>query len=391
MMRRIAIIIVLACACSTVWAATITAAGSGNWSAGATWVGGVAPGNGDTAETGGYTIALDITTVPASGTLLALKNTAGGGYTLAMAASDVTINCTDLVAVGANNLLTVSGASAKTLTVNGNLTAGTTGVCIYSTSTCSLAGTGAINGGTGTAGYAVYNLTNTMASLNWNGSVTAGTGSTAYGIYLSRSVSPWTVTGTVTGGGGAGTSSYGIFVSASSASGTLNGNAVGGTANNSNGVVSYSPWTLNGNIVNGTGGTGVAAKSPTWNNAANSATITWANTGRGNVWGTMPAVNELAYGVVCGTNTGTFPNPPTVAAIGAEVWNGIYTRAIDSVAGGTVGTVTNPVSCTYVPNVGTVGTVTNPVSLTSTTTADVTSIKTATDALATWMRHMGYR
>ena len=39
--------------------ATIVAQATGNWSAGATWTGGVKPGAGDTAQTGAYTVTID--------------------------------------------------------------------------------------------------------------------------------------------------------------------------------------------------------------------------------------------------------------------------------------------------------------------------------------------
>ncbi len=77
----------------------ITSTQSGNWSAGSTWVGGSAPGNGDTAIIAGHNVTVDVATT---------VGTAGGSGTLA-----ITVNGNN----GTNGKLIVN----STLTLKGDV------------------------------------------------------------------------------------------------------------------------------------------------------------------------------------------------------------------------------------------------------------------------------
>jgi hypothetical protein len=162
-------------------AATITAAGAGNWSNGATWNGGAVPGNGDTADLNGFVVAMNIATIPASGTLLALTGAGKAGQlTVDLSVlGNSAINATTITAgtVASTGFVLVSGAApAATLTVTGAIVAGT---------------------GTATSGL----RTSSSGAITIVGDVTAGSGSgnSKMGVFHGGS-GLVTITGTVTGG-----------------------------------------------------------------------------------------------------------------------------------------------------------------------------------------------
>ena len=100
MIRVIITTIMLLALAGTSWAAAITSAQSGNWSATATWVGGVKPGDGDTAVIAtGHTVTVD-------------ENTTVGATTGTVAG--VTINGTNSTTYG-----TLQVADGVTLTLKG--------------------------------------------------------------------------------------------------------------------------------------------------------------------------------------------------------------------------------------------------------------------------------
>ena len=174
---------------------TIVAAGAGNWSSttpNAPWPSGTVPGNGDVADCAGFDVALDIATVPATGTLLEMKSSGAGGFTLNIAAAAFsgggTINVTTMTSgTKTTGLLNVSGAGAgRTVTVNVTTpVVGASGkYVVYSGAT---AGTVAIVGvvNTAQAYYLFMNLSSGGMSFNTcnivGGSVAAMSGVRAYG------------------------------------------------------------------------------------------------------------------------------------------------------------------------------------------------------------------
>ncbi len=227
--------------------AYITAAGPGNWSAVGTWIGGVVPGNGDTADLGGFAITMDIVRVPAAGVLLAIVTPGTiGQLTVPL---NVLGDC-DILAASitsglkpvTSGIILVTGATANTLTITANLIGGVGngGDCVNHNSTGNLIVDGNVTGGTNNF---VDGITNTSTgSVAVTGNVAASTGHFAMGIY-NASTGAVMVTGNVSGG--AGIRSSGIYA-------------------NTNG-----PVTLNScNLIDGTGGVAYSGYTPTWNPTA---------------------------------------------------------------------------------------------------------------------------
>jgi hypothetical protein len=125
------------------WAATRTSAASGNWSVGATWVGGVVPALGDDVIiAAGHTVTLDVTTpnpllsltINAGGTLLTtvafqmrattitVNGTYNNGSTGAITTTTVNVNA------GATYIHTINGATIPTATWNSTSNCNITGM-----------------------------------------------------------------------------------------------------------------------------------------------------------------------------------------------------------------------------------------------------------------------
>lgn len=248
---------------------TITAQADGNWSNPATWTGGSVPGDGDTADLNGHTVTMDITTVPASGTLAGLVSPGTAGrLSLDMGgATNYTINA-DVITAGTKSggLLYVTGAAASgTLTINGDVTGGS-GASAYGFLTSSTGDhviNGNVAGGSGSASHGAY-LNTTTGTLEINGDVAGGSGS-GNGVFHYGAV---TVTGNVTGGSGAG--AYGVRVVTPGASLEVVGNVQAGTYLNNWGVYNSGAGTvtITGNLINGAVEVAYAGGPFTWNAAA---------------------------------------------------------------------------------------------------------------------------
>ncbi len=304
--------------------ATITAAGTGNWSAGATWNGGVVPGNGDIADLNGFDITMDIATIPAAGTLLGIT-AAGNAGTLVIgsAAGANVINATTMTAGTKGTAgtfqysnttadsLTVNGnivgcavgattayglvktAAGKTLAVNGNITGGgglgNMGLVSSVSGTVTVVGT--LLGGSGSAAHAYRQ--GSAITINITGDIKGGTGSTCYGLSLyTNSIVVNHISGNLYGGSGGG--SFGIYDS----------NATPATITLSNDC----------NLIHGTGGVAYVGKPPTWTPAA----------GAYEDWGAFNYAKEVAAadlktGVLNGTVTGTLAGGGGGAVIGCGV------------------------------------------------------------------------
>jgi hypothetical protein len=124
--------------------ALITSAASGNFSAGATWTGGVVPTVGDEARAStGHTITIDVDT-----TCDEISN-AGTGKFVINDGITLTANVTNKSATATTNCLEFSAASPAAASVVGNIIGGTVstarGIDILSSG--SLTVTGSVSGG----------------------------------------------------------------------------------------------------------------------------------------------------------------------------------------------------------------------------------------------------
>ena len=261
--------------------ALITSAATGNFSAGATWTGGVVPTVGDEARaSNGHTITIDVNT-----TCDEVSNAGTGIFTLAdgvtltanvtSKSTTVTRNCLQFTAaspasatiVGNCTGGTVSGAAAAantntgTLSITGNCTAGSANNSYgaNNVSTGSLAITGNCIGGTGGTVIPVGVLNNATGTVTVTGDITCGTVAAASGIY-NNSTGTVTVTGNATGSNGAA-----ALANAVAGTVTLVGSAIAGSGAKSHGASNFSTGTLTvtravGNAygIGAAGGTGLA-------------------------------------------------------------------------------------------------------------------------------------
>lgn len=296
--------------------ATITAAASGNWSNPVTWTGGVVPAAGDTADLNGFTVTMDVATIPASGTLAALTSPAkAGSLALAMAGSTAyQINATAITAGTKNGgLIAASGfAPSSTLVVNGNLT-----------------------GGTGASANAL--LAVGSGDITINGNVVGGSGSGADAVYIAN-VSPLTINGNVTAsaGGNGVTTNSGLLNPM-----TINGNVVGGAASNKIGIQygGASALVVNGNV---TGGTGASAAGIYAVNASGGSVTVNGDVSAGSVSSAYGVRNTNGVNVAVTIN-GTI-TAGSVGPFAPALYNG-STAATYTVNGSVVNTAANAAIC----------------------------------------------
>ena len=156
--------------------ADILATQTGNWSAGATWVGGVPPGVSDNAMANNYTVTIDqdvtcvsVRTDTTGGATASGQFTLGNGITLTA----------NVVSGGGYCLVSVTSG-----TVVGNIAAGSSpgayGLWFNSVGTVAIIGN--ITGGSATTTYGIF--VNNSGTLNITGNATGGTNGTGYGMYL---------------------------------------------------------------------------------------------------------------------------------------------------------------------------------------------------------------
>jgi hypothetical protein len=207
--------------------ATVVAQASGNFSAGATWVGGVKPQPDDTAQTANYTVTVDENF---TGTL----NPTGSGH-FEITTGGITITG-DLVmqstyTSGGLRCTHATGVVALSGTVTGGSGSSASGA--YNAST----GTLIVGTATGGSGGNAYGTNNASTGTLTVGTVTGGSGSSAFGAY---NASPGTLTvGTVTGGSGS--SAFGAY---NANAGTMTvGTATGGSGGSAFGAYNGSNGT----------------------------------------------------------------------------------------------------------------------------------------------------
>ena len=233
--------------------ALIVSAASGNFNAGATWVGGVVPTVGDEARAStGHTV-----TITASVTCDEISNAGTGTFILSNGVT-LTANVTHKSANLTVTLLTFSSASPASATIVGNCTGGSTNdaVAVANTSSGLLTITGNLTANAARA----YGANNTsVGTINATGNITGGQGVTSYGVN-NNSTGAIIVTGNVTAG--------------SSASGNGIRNLQGGTLN------------ITGSVL-----------------AVNSPGISNATTGAVTITGSITASNTN-HGLECTNTTG---------------------------------------------------------------------------------------
>ena len=249
--------------------ALILSAATGNFNAGATWVGGIVPTVGDEARAStGHTI-----TITANVTCTELSNAGTGIFTLNDGVT-LTANVTSKSSTASRNCLQFTAASPAVAYIAGNVTGGTvsTAVAATNTSTGILNITGNCTGGSGAAGSFAYGANNT------------GTG-----------------TINITGNSQGSTSGATSAGSNNASSGVINitGNATGGISGNAFGTVNASTGTI-GIIGISTGGTGTEGSRNSSTGTINLTRAKGNAYGPGNTSGLAAAVgaNNVGLGVI---------------------------------------------------------------------------------------------
>jgi hypothetical protein len=191
--------------------ATIDSAGTGNFSDGATWVGGVVPGASDVARVlTGHTVTID-------GNVTCQELRKDGSNT--QHSGNFVLGGTHTVTADITNACTGSNGSAL---VNFTLNSGTATII------------GNVTGGTGTNHRGILGAgTGTLAIT---GDVTAGSGTASHGVELTGATTVCTVTGNLTGGSNTSGTSHAIVMTGASAQLTVTGNVTGGSDNTARGV-----------------------------------------------------------------------------------------------------------------------------------------------------------
>jgi len=234
--------------------ALIVSAATGNFNAGATWVGGIVPGAADEARAStGHTI-----TITANVTCTELSNDGTGIFTLNSGVT-LTTNVTSKSTTATRNCLQFTSASPLSATIVGTCTGGTVSTAqgVVNTSTGSLAITGNVSAGAGTSSVGVNN--SSTGTVTITGNITGGGGSGAFGVNNS-STGTVTITGNATGG--TGTTAYGVN-NLSTGTVTITGIATAGSTNGAEGARNAVGGVLNvgrakGNDF-GIGSTGIVA------------------------------------------------------------------------------------------------------------------------------------
>lgn len=266
--------------------ALILSAASGNFNAGATWVGGIVPGVGDEARAS----TTHTVTITANVTCTELSN-AGTGLFILNSGVTLTANVTHKSATANVNCLQFTAASPATASIVGNITgasaasATTVFGAVINTSSGTLSITGNCTSGSSLNSNAVTNNSSGTTTITGNclgansnaifnassgtvtiiGNCTGGTTLSGICVYNGGpgTTGPVNITGTVTGGSNA--TAYGVGNFGSGAV-TINGSVLASTGigvlNNSTGSVA-----INGNIT-------AAAATGVSNASTGSVTIT---------------------------------------------------------------------------------------------------------------------
>ena len=256
--------------------ALITSAATGNFSAGATWTGGVVPTVGDEARAStGHTVTIDVNT-----TCDEVSNAGTGIFTLASGVT-LTANVVHKSTTVNRNLVQFTAASPAVGTIVGNVTSGTVSVntgAVNNTSTGTLNITGNVTGGSGSQAYGANNAS--TGTLAITGNVAGANGGVSFGAN-NASTGTLNITGNVTGGSGA--NAEGVRNNGNGTI-TITGIAVGGTISSAVGVGNAGTGTVNLTRAKGT------AYGP-GNTSGLAASVGAANTSLGVI-----EIEELEFG-----------------------------------------------------------------------------------------------
>jgi hypothetical protein len=327
--------------------ALITSAASGNFSAGATWTGGVVPGVGDEARAStGHTVTINVNT-----TCDEISN-AGTGKFVINDGITLTANVTNKSATATTNCLEFSAATPAAASVVGNIIGGTVGTArgIDILSSGSLTVTGSVSGGSGNGAVGIRN--NSTGVLNVSGNVSGGTFTSCFGI-RNDSTGSVNVTGDVTGGSAAtncagilnnltgtcvviGTVTADVYAAIESSNAAADNRISGTIINSTNGISAiYARRYILGSIPAAAktryalDGTGNFVDMFTADNGLTQAIPADVRSGTvyadGNLTGTLavPAAASVAFGVPVDNTTGTAVFEPKRCA--AAVWGAATT------------------------------------------------------------------
>jgi hypothetical protein len=333
--------------------ALITSAASGNFSAGATWTGGVVPGVGDEARAStGHTVTINVNT-----TCDEISN-AGTGKFVINDGITLTANVTNKSATATTNCLEFSAATPAAASVVGNIIGGTVGTArgIDILSSGSLTVTGSVSSGSGNGAVGIRN--NSTGVLNVSGNVSGGTFTNCFGI-RNDSTGSVNVTGDVTGGSAAtncagilnnltgtcvviGTVTADVYAAIESSNAAADNRISGTIINSTNGISAiYARRYILGSIPAAAktryalDGTGNFVDMFTADNGLTQAIPADVRSGTvyadGNLTGTLavPAAASVAFGVPVDATTGTAVLTPE--AVANAVWDEVLTGATHNI------------------------------------------------------------
>ena len=208
--------------------ALILSAATGNFNAGATWVGGIVPGAADEARAS----TTHTVTITANVTCTELSNAGTGTYVLNNGVT-LTANVTNKSATASSPCLAFSAASPATASIVGNPTGGgvSGATAVFFNGTGTLTITGNATGGTSTSAHGVNN--GAGGSLNFSGNALGGSGGSASGVQNSN-VGNTTITGNVTAGSG-GNGALNLSTGTLAITGSILATAIVGVNNSSTG------------------------------------------------------------------------------------------------------------------------------------------------------------
>ena len=340
--------------------ALIVSAASGNFNAGATWVGGIVPTVGDEARaSNGHTI-----TITANATCDEVSNAGTGIFTLNDGVT-LTANVTSKSTTTSRNCLQFTAASPAVGTIVGNVTGGSVvlAVGVFNSSTGTINVTGNSTGGSANSALGIWNNSTGVINLTGNtiggslgtnpegirnastgtvnitGNATGGNGTSAFGV-INSSTGTVTITGIATGGGSSGAHN--------SSTGTVNlgrakgsaygpGNTSGlaaavGASNAGLGVIEIQELEYGEYGMSPTSGTGIRLKKL----GSNVAIFNYVDSGAAKTLvdatqGEMPAESDVRFGVsyASGALTGSCYVPAAASvAFGVPVDNTTGTAAL---------------------------------------------------------------